>query len=1082
MNKLITIKLLLLLTIISYAQQAPISFRFHLKKAGFVTLVIDNDKGIRVRNLIAETWYPAGDNTVYWDGLDDWGRDRDAARHGIYHVPGRFVEPGKYRVRGLVRDSIKPFYEFATYSTGNPPWRTPEDHTGAWLANHTPPKAAVFVPADKSPVHEPVVLLGCYVTEGPDGLAWVDLDGKKRGGKAWIGGNWTAAPFLATDNGAQANPKTAAYTASVWETAKNSGKAELRLNALVLTNKNDYGVQQVTLLPLGEIPQTQVTEVIGGLAVHNGIAVVSLVKMNKLLFFDVKQKKLVDSAVVHDPRGMAFDANGRLHVLSGKQLLRITNKHEVLIEALEDPIAITIDEQQIYISDRGNSHTIKIYDANGKYKRSIGKPGAPAAGMYDPLHINNPAGIAIDARKQLWVTEEDFLPKRVSVWTADGKLVKAFYGPPKYGGGGTLDPIDSTSFYYVEEGRGAMEMGLDWATGRSSVKRIYYRAGVNDQALAWRSAGPELPLYYKGQRYFANCYNSSPTGGHATAFLFIEKNGLSQPCAAMGRAATWDVLKGEDFRAKWPQGTDLNGKGPKSEVFFIWSDNNGDGKVQPAEVNFTKGSSGGVTIMPDLSFCVARLGDKAIRIPVASFNEQNIPAYSISNAEAIATGVLPPASSGGDQLLYMNDGWSAVTLGVAPFARESICGMKNGVAVWSYPNLWPGLHASHSAPVPDKEGQIIGATRLLGGPMEINKSIGAIWAVNGNHGSVYVFTQDGLLVATLFEAMRKGKLWRMPVAFRNMPLDGITLGEENFWPGITKTNNGNVYLVDGARSSLVRLDGINQVQRLPDAELIITGEQIEKSRAFYLEAEALRQKEQQPKALAVHRLQQEPVIDGKPDECKQCQWIDIDKRGVKAYFNATTKPYDLTATAAVYGERLYMTYRTGDEKLLQNTGEMPVALFKTGGALDLMIGADAGADSNRRKPVTGDCRLLVTKVNGKPKALLYRAVVPGTKEKDKVPFTSPVNTILFDKVEDITNQIALAGDSGTYELSVPLAVLGLKPEAGMRIRADIGILRGENGQTTSRIYWSNKATGITADVPTEAMLTPYLWGTFQFEK
>jgi len=35
--------------------------------------------------------------------------------------------------------------------------------------------------------------------------------------------------------------------------------------------------------------------------------------------------------------------------------------------------------------------------------------------------------------------------------------------------------------------------------------------------------------------------------------------------------------------------------------------------------------------------------------------------------------------------------------------------------------------------------------------------------------------------------------------------------------------------------------------------------------------------------------------------------------------------------------------------------------------------------------------------------------------------------------------------------------------------------------TQQRVYWSNKATGITADVPSEAMLTPSLWGLFTFE-
>ena len=50
----------------------------------------------------------------------------------------------------------------------------------------------------------------------------------------------------------------------------------------------------------------------------------------------------------------------------------------------------------------------------------------------------------------------------------------------------------------------------------------------------------------------------------------------------------------------------------------------------------------------------------------------------------------------------------------------------------------------------------------------------------------------------------------------------------------------------------------------------------------------------------------------------------------------------------------------------------------------------------------------------------------------------------------------------------------------MKIRGDIGILRGNGTETTARSYWSNKATAITADVPSEAALTPHLWGTIEW--
>ena len=75
----------------------------------------------------------------------------------------------------------------------------------------------------------------------------------------------------------------------------------------------------------------------------------------------------------------------------------------------------------------------------------------------------------------------------------------------------------------------------------------------------------------------------------------------------------------------------------------------------------------------------------------------------------------------------------------------------------------------------------------------------------------------------------------------------------------------------------------------------------------------------------------------------------------------------------------------------------------------------------------------------------------------------------------------LAGADGNYEVSIPLSALGLQPQSGNVIKGDIGVLRGDNNTTVARTYWSNKATGIVSDVPSEAMLTPGLWGDWKFE-
>jgi hypothetical protein len=193
------------------------------------------------------------------------------------------------------------------------------------------------------------------------------------------------------------------------------------------------------------------------------------------------------------------------------------------------------------------------------------------------------------------------------------------------------------------------------------------------------------------------------------------------------------------------------------------------------------------------------------------------------------------------------------------------------------------------------------------------------------------------------------------------------------------------------------------------------------------------------------------------------------------------------AALAIAGDKLFAAFRT-DSPNLTNSGESLQNLFKTGAALDLMIGA-AEADAKRRQPAPGDQRLLVTRVKNKTVAMLYRQVAPGTATP-KVQFSSPLRTVPFDRVDDVSDQVTLANgtekdekaktQSATFELSIPLSVLDLKPAAGQTSRGDLGLLRGNGIQTLQRIYWSNKATGIVSDIPSEAELTPQLWGTWKF--
>jgi hypothetical protein len=234
-----------------------------------------------------------------------------------------------------------------------------------------------------------------------------------------------------------------------------------------------------------------------------------------------------------------------------------------------------------------------------------------------------------------------------------------------------------------------------------------------------------------------------------------------------------------------------------------------------------------------------------------------------------------------------------------------------------------------------------------------------------------------------------------------------------------------------------------------------------------------------------------PVVDGRLDEWAGARWVTIDER-VAQIGDWGHKKVATRAAVRVAGGQLYAAFETDEAKTLNNAGTSLQNLFKTGACLDLMIGANGDADPRRDRPVAGDERLLVTRVKGTTVAVLYRQVALGGGGGGAgAEYTSPVKSVKFDAVVDVSGQVELAEGEGkdaagkvtmgAYELSVPLEVLGLKAEVGKTIRGDIGVLRGNGFETLQRAYWSNKGSGLVSDLPSEAELTPRVWGEWRFE-
>jgi DNA-binding beta-propeller fold protein YncE len=1047
----------------------PIAVPFTMPEAGFATIVVEDAGGRRVRNLVADTWFPAGPQVAWWDGLDESCRvdGPQRAAHGIYKTVGAPVAPGTYAARGLFHGALALRYEQSVYSPGSPPWMTGatiESGAGGWLADHTSPTAALFLPGPT-----PRMLLASPVAEAGHGLVWTDLAGRKLEGRRWVGGAWTGASHLARDDGPRAARGVSAYAGVSWQ-------GKLRLTAL--RDRGEPAPVSSDALAAIDAPA------LGGLAARDGVLYASLPKSDRLLLVDAASGAVVGEAPLPDGRGLAFDARGRLLALSGRRLLafdgaspaggapRLGPARVVVASGLDDPRALAVDARgDVYVADWGASHQVKVFDAAGRPLRVVGRPGGAAPGLYDPRRMDRPAGLAVASDGRLWVAEDSSAPKRVSVWTTDGAFVTAFYGPPQYGGGGALDPHDRTRFYYAGQGqRSGLEFAIDWAKGTSSLRSIYW-LDPSDPLAPPGDTGPETPLYVGGRQYMTEVFNARGVGGPWIANLWLMRGARAVRVASLGLVGSWPLLQTAPFRSRWPAGVDpAKGTGilPGASFIYAWSDLNGDERIQPEEV----------TIAPDWPMSVTLNDRLEVTTSTATvyapegFTDAGVPRYDARHGRRQAGDfTMREVLSGSGTIMALRDGWTFA-------AGGPVRGFRGGAQRWTYPNEWPSQQAGVRSTRPTHPGELMATTRILGQTLRpVPGKVGGaseLVAINGDKGVVFLMTADGLFVSTLFHDVRLAReSWNMPEATRGLRLDDVSLGEEDFWTSIAQTDDGAVYVVSGHdHSSLVRVDGLETLRPLAVPSVEVTADGLARAQQLR-EANELERQRLVGRDLLTIPLEAAGAVtvDGDLGDWPDAAWVDVD--------GADGPMGRVEAAAAVAGPRLCLAFRTGDAGLLANTGEAWRQLFATGGALDLMLGADPRAAPERAAPAPGDLRLVVTRAAGKTRAVLYRPKAPGARGRP-VPFSSPWRTVTMDEVADVSDVVTLAQRGGAYELSVPLATLGLRPRDGLQLRGDVGVLRGDGARTVQRLYWQNKITSTVSDIPTEASLTPALWGRLRF--
>jgi hypothetical protein len=1029
----------------------PVEIAYELPKDAKVSLAIDDAKGQRVRNLIAAQSRKAGKNAEKWDGLDDGGKP---------------VLPGDYTFQALSHDGIHLKYALSFANPGNPSWQT-DDGRGGFYGDHTAPQAAA--------AGGKFVALATPMGEAGKHLIATDLEGQRLWGLnnrvAFDGGRIS----LATDG------------TTLW--VANEGKQSLIYRVtladgryapwdLVQKDKDGHEFKPVDLivseLPgMSASPETKSNPNLCAITLRNDALAAAFARENTVRLYHPVTGALLSTINVEAPQSVAYTAKGELLILSKGQILIADDKgatRPFTSQTFADGWGLaTGADGRVYLSVRGAEQNVKVFSADGKLLREIGERGGrPHHGQFIASAMRQPAGIAIDSRNRLWVTEETHNPKRTSVWDVDsGKLLKDLSGTTSYAGTGTVNPFDPSMGFADDT-----VYRLDWKTGASE------------------------PIYSVGKSEDPN--DLFPPSVHDITSRVVQKNGLlyvyTTGAARGSREVQCTVWNGKEWRSAAHTGVVVQGKDTKDHYakyqhpFFAgrdkqryaWSDENGDGIVQPEELQFATIEIDGKPVelrsyywgqLPDTDGTITHMvvgRQELVQFPVVGFTKAGAPKYDLSKPRII----LPdrPVIGGGNgegQIIGGSEG--RVYINQDPLITVE----QSGRVVGGYPNPHTSVHGSHSAKAA-RPGYLIGPSSFLGviqvGDEKKNEA-GEIFCLNGNLGENYLFTSDGLFIQSLFKDTR-GYAENPSRAVPGMSMDAISAGGESFGGNFVRTVEGKTYLTNGATDArVIEVLDLESIRRF-SGKVTYTGAQFTEAQALLAQKVA---ETSAPKIFTIARGT--ATVDGKPDE-----WATLLDEAQPAMEVQENPRQRYARILARYDDQnLYLAYRVyAARSAMKNVGQDDRLLFKSGDAVDLMLGADGA------KEQPGSLRVLMTFKDGKtPIAVLNVKKAPGAAASEKFDFSSPWRTVTFDRVVTSSSvKVASAPTKGGYivEASIPWSELGLTPKSGLRLKGDVGVLFGDGGtQTISRQYWSNRATGLVNDVPGEADLDFKAWGTFTLE-
>lgn len=1002
--------------------------------AGRLTVVIENETGQRVRNLISGLDKTRGRHLIEWDGLDEFGH---------------LVEPATYRFRTVSHAGITPEFQMQ-FANGNETFFTPFGSNHGIMTALTASTNAIFAAAP--------------LTEGGFSIAALKPDGSFIRGFPEVNGSGIEEVFATTDN----------TTLWIVKDGGSWGGGQGRF-ALTVT-RFDCETGRI-LPPKGSNKQFAIikdyptkkwepgetrTYALAGAAYFKDALYIADQIDNAILVIDPQTCREITRIPLEAP-GPLTAAPGQLYVTSGTRIFALdpaTQTKRLVRSLTYRPRGLCGNGQHLFITGNAAS-TVEIHSLAGEPVKTLGTPGGPYQGAWDENRLVNPVGLTLASDGTLWVAEKRANPKRLTRWDlASGKCIYSKIGCPAYGAPAAgFDPENPTRWI----GQRCL-WDVDIKTGKSRIVSVLQKAGGHlngkiEECLNYKFVHKDGRTFVLGD-YKATLISELMADGSLRDLAFI-----TQP-HSMYYGLHWvvDPVFNTLIEKRFPRAKRENKYGDESCRYagVLWIDQNGNGDMDENEFQFT----------PEGSYCGeygwgARFDNLTLVLPYRTetktngiltlipngYNSVGAPNYTFQRALAAFKPLQQelPEKSRRMTDTPLNDRFGNVIVNSDPFMFSFA---QDGKLNWLFPNQWSNVHGSHNAPLP-KPGEMQGTLFGIGtAPLDATSDV-AVFV--GNHGRLFLITTDGLYLDELFSDCRVAEITG----------PGL-VGGEAFGGCFDYDTVNKRYILQVGTSGyrIYTLKGLDTLTRSAGS-FRVTREQIQTA------ATQLQQKKSEavgPKLLTVTHA------EGKSPE----QDVQSKKRDI-FWGSNPDRPIELRVLCDA--TNLYLSYQVPDRSPWINNGKDWTQLFKTGDSVDLQIGANSAAAIDRRTPVPGDCRLLFAPFEGKPIAVLYRHRLANKNGANMVTFTCPWRSETVDDVRRLESaKIEIQSSDDGYRLTavVPLAELGLTPKG--TFKADFGVIFGDREGTVnlSRVYWSNQTTGLVNDVPGEIMLTPALWGQINF--